>query len=205
MALLALLIMALTQHSVTLRDGVVAAIRSALPVESVPTVEPFDGVVNEEMLANHSFRAPAVLVTVLGGDTKARGATVYDHMQLALYIVTRSQGTQDRKRRADQALIIRERIARLLPYAKVNPENEPQRPREVAWANMFDGKVRAMGLTLWAAKWEYMLELPALESLDDLHDFARLWSEIHPPGEVPDTVETDTALAEQRIDLETEP
>lgn len=191
--------MALTQHAVTLRDGIVSTIRAAFPEHAVKTVAAFDGVVDRDMLKRYAVRSPAVLVSVVGGDTEYRGA-VQDTLKVAVYIITASASHLQRSK---AALIIREHIVKLLPRLEI-ANCSYQAPRKTSWVNQFDGKIDEMGLVLWEGNWEQLLSLPALENLDDLGDFAKLWAEIFEPGEVAAAPETGTAMAEQLITLETE-
>lgn len=191
----------MTQHAINVRDGIVASIRAAFPVESVPEVGPYDGVVDRSMVERYTVRSPAVLVTILGGKTAVVGSSVYDHLQIGLYILTKGR---THTQRSNAALMIRERLANLLHHADVYPDGTHKPPREIEWSNMFDGEIDEMGLVLWAGAWEHTVELPPLEDIDSLDDFARMWLEIFNPGEVPDEVETGDALAEQLIELELE-
>lgn len=196
--------MAFTQHAVNLRDGIVAALRAALPEDLVLDVRAYDGAVDKAMIERTTLRAPAVLVTVLGGKTAPRGGTLLDTLKFGVYIVVKAKNSEQRSK---AALMLRETCATVLHKADVAADEQHKPPTEIEWANLFDGEVDEMGLTLWAGAWEHVLQIPPLsdDAYDALNDFRTLWSEIFNPGEVEDEAETGNALTEQAIELEQDP
>lgn len=194
-----------SQHAVNLRDGIVAAIRASLPDDVVPDVRAFDGEVTPEMIRTHTFRSPAVIVTVLAGDTERRGSSIRDLLKFGVYVLVKaSAGLNSADQRSKAALILREHLAKLLHETDAYPTGNAKIPTRIGWANLFNGKIDGMGLALWCGAWEHELDIPALEpgEYDALDVFRRLWVEAFNPGEVPAEVETGTALTEQQIDLE---
>lgn len=191
----------LTTHAADFRDAIVAGIRVAFPATVVPTVTIHDGPADVGFIERYATASPAIILTVLGGNTTRVGGTLRDVLQIGAYIITR--GTTQ-KQRTDGALAIRERLIKLGFLSNWITTECYKAPDDIASTNLFDSGVDEMGLALWLVAWENYLEIPYLEDIESLDAFVTLWQEIFNPGSVEQTVETGKALTEQRITLDQE-
>lgn len=190
-------------EALALWDGLVAGLRTQLPVEAVYTVEAHKLAVDQATIKAYSRRPNAVFITCESGETVPVGGTLRDKLKFRAYILTRDRAIE---RRTAACLAIRQQVLRSLfaPGAVSDwyPAGQHGAPTEVQSHNVTTHDLDEDGLALWIVEWTHQLVIPPLVEHDSLPDFRRLWAEIHNPGEVPATSETGTALAEQQIDLE---
>lgn len=190
--------MALTSHTLGVRDGLVGVLKGALG-ETVRTFTKYDGRITVDMLERYSVRCPALILTRLGVKSSRASGYIKRVPTFGIVVLTRSTASI---KRGDQADLLSENIDKLL----LDPESNKLSsltPQEVEWQPIYVEKLEEKGLFALLGAWEERIEVPFHEDYDDLPDFARLWSEVFEPGEVAGTPETGTALVEQQIDLET--
>jgi hypothetical protein len=195
--------MTLSRHLLGLRDGILRALRTEFPLESVPTVMHHDGPITREFITSRGFIAPAIVIAILGGCYVPTGGTLQHEVKFALAVITKGD---DQERREAEVAILTEHVARVLLARWMTTKIEcASTPKELDWQNMFDEDYDRLGMTVWAFNWKTKLSVPPLVDFTDLDVYRQQWVEIFPPGEEPTEFETGEALAEDMIELEVAP
>lgn len=191
------------EHIRRFRDAYVEGIRALFPVSSVPTVQSHDGPADDDFMSRYAARAPAIVVTLLGGDVSASGGNLQARARFGAYVFNKARVDQTRTR---GALIMVERTVKWLYHGELTGFAGCYKvPSSVEAENMFDAQLDKMGLALWLVAWDSVLTLPGTDEAEftALSDFATLWSEIHNPSEVPEVVETGDGV-QQSVAVPTE-
>lgn len=155
----------------SVRTAIVDAIKTAIP--DLKTVESHGGKFGMADLKHYAVRAPAVVVSNLGGGVmREEGAAKVSPRKWAAFIIAR--GASDERRDA-QAMVIAQELLDLIPSNRWGDDN-CHIPENIRDDNLFSIAIDKLGVALWAVTWDQDYDIePDASGLDDFVTLYGTW------------------------------
>lgn len=151
----------------------VSAIQTAIP--TLNSCEAHGGRFGLQDLKHYAKRAPAIVVTNLGGtNTRREGGTKVSDRQWAAFVITK--GTSQERRDA-QALVLVQELLKLLPDQSGRwGDDNAHIPENIDDDNLFSVELDKQGIALWAVTWTQGYDIePSTSGLDDFVTLYGTW------------------------------
>lgn len=129
------------------------------------TCEPHGGRLTLADIKRYSLRAPAILVSLIGGTTKRQSGTQVTPRQWAAFIITR--GTSGVNNRRDAEAIVLAQALSLFVDLNNWGDDDNKRPEDIRDDNLYSIELDKQGIALWVVAWQQDYDIePDASALD---------------------------------------
>lgn len=142
-------------------------IRDWFPSSVVTEVDLFDGEFGTDEIDRYSVKANAIIITIDGGDSTSRGNSIYEQLRFDIFILTKSTSAL---KRSLASKIIYEHLIRLVHFPGEFTATT-KTPEHVTSKNLFGEKLDEQGLSLWAVRFDQLVEIPGIVDVSELNNF----------------------------------
>jgi hypothetical protein len=156
--------------TLALRSAIVSAIDDGIP--TLKTCQAHGGKFDLKELMRWAVQAPAVLVSVLGGNIQREGGANVIDLRVAAFIVTPGSSASHR----DAAVLTIVDAIAALACNNAWDYSQASAPQNIKCENLYAGDIDQKGVALWAVTWTQNVDVGEIDA-SELDDLKTVWAQ----------------------------